>query len=210
MHNPVMFVDPSGRAAKTKTAAPIPIEVKVKVLELLIGAGAATVLLAAQVLNIDLSVVLGLDLSILSGGVLSLRPNTRGLGHFATDVASAVAAVAATITAPGELSEQQILDMATALAAVDINRLDEYRFFEASLINNTLTIGRAMTLAGAQTHVEQTGGSVFAVSRPDAVRLTGRLGGPLRAAEIHGGGQSGYFWHLHPRKSPNSHIWFIG
>jgi len=183
---------------------------------LLINAGAATTaLLAAQVFDIDLSVDLGLDLSIFSGGVLSLRPNTRGLGHFATDVAAAVAAVAATITAPGELSAQQILDMATALAAVDVNRLGEYRFFEATVINNTLTIGRALTFADAQKLIEgiltrDPIRGVFALTRADADALVSSFGGPpQRGEEIHGKGAAGYFWHINPVGRRHAHIWFL-
>jgi len=218
MHNPVMFVDPSGRAAKTKTAAPIPIEVKVKVIELLINAGAAaTVLLAAQVFDIDLSVDLGLDLSIFSGGVLSLRPNTRGVGHFATDVAAAVAAVAATITASGELSAQQILDMATALAAVDAARRGEHVFFEARVRGGTLTIGRAMTFDEAADHIlslpdDGIPRGVFTLLPSDAQNLANSLGGyiPRRAGEIHGRGAPGFFRHFHPLKADHTHIWFPG
>ena len=218
MHNPVMFVDPSGRAAKTKNAAPIPIEVKVKVIELLINAGAAaTALLAAQVFDIDLSVDLGLDLSIFSGGVLSLRPNTRGVGHFATDVAAAVAAVAATITASGELSAQQILDMATALAAVDAARRGEHVFFEARVRGGTLTIGRAMTFDEAADHIlslpdDGIPRGVFTLLPSDAQNLANSLGGyiPRRAGEIHGRGAPGFFRHFHPLKADHTHIWFPG
>jgi len=206
MNNPISFLDPSGRAA-----VPIDPELKLQLVEwvlALIGVAAvATYNAVSSSINITFPSIPA------SGPASGININSPGGAVLGTTMVGGLATVAA--PSAGELSEQQILDMATALAAVDINRLHEYRFFQASIVNDTLTIGKAMTFNQAKRYIGGIYGmsanfprGVFTFSRDDAEALSLKFGGILRE-EISTGGGTGHFRHIHPRTRPRAHIWFL-
>jgi len=196
----------------SSNAVPVSPEIKLKLVEwvlALVGvAAAATYNAVSSTINITFPSI------PVTGPASGININSPG-GVLGTAMVGGLATLAA--PSAGVLSQQQILDMAMALAAVDANRLDEYRFFEATLIGDEIVIGRAMTINEAKAHIgniprlSSTQG-VFAVTSGDAFALTMEFGGIAshKGPFDHTQNRSGYFLHFHPRTRPNAHIWFIG
>ena len=210
MHNPVTWTDPSGLNATNPNGGVI--------LNPVGGGDGLSTGGGALLGGLLLTTLLNMFENLLTRPALSTRPapsqsvaaTHTGSNRNVTTIALEEGIMQAL---PGVLSRQQVAEMVIAITAVNVAHLENYRFFEAHVHNNVLTIGRLMTYSDAVEYVRSILDSnpprgVFAFTRVDAEALANRFGGTLRE-EIGAGGKLGHFWHLHPVNRPRAHIWFL-
>lgn len=82
-----------------------------------------------------------------------------------------------------------------------------YQYWEATKVKNTIVTGRGLTFSEARARVA-SGSDIMCANQGAALWLVISNGywnavGP----EIHG--DDGYFWHYHPNRNAHVHIWYF-
>ncbi|MCL2400911.1 MAG: hypothetical protein FWC91_14365 [Defluviitaleaceae bacterium] len=220
MNNPVMFVDPSGRIA----------------IPAIKGGGAAALRALGRALTSVTPVAL--PVSNLQTPNAPIRPATtaptvpppspRPTPPPPRSGPSAPLPIPQPAPTPAPLTptSPQISELINERVRTDGIPRNQLQYFEAVI--STYRIGpqpiRALTYAEAVAHIisvktnpkgELPEFGVFALTEAHAQHLiyNSKVGGPCPSRspqpENHGIGQSGFFYHYHPRANSNAHIWFF-